>query len=101
MKKLLLLSLTILLFSCGASSEFYLNYKRYNYPNSIKEQIRNADCEELEVMRQKFKLILKKKNKLKKKEIRNIGRKRHYRVIDSLGILRFAVLMKQRELDCE
>jgi hypothetical protein len=52
-------------------------------------------------MRQKFKLIIKKKNKLKKKEIRNIGRKRHYRVIDSLGILRFAVLMKQRELDCE
>ncbi|WP_296638485.1 hypothetical protein [Polaribacter sp.] len=100
MKKLLLLSLTILLFSCGGSSEFWLNTKRYNIPNIIKEQIRNADCEELEVMRQKFKLIVKKKNKLTKKEIRNIGRKRHYGIIDSLNVLRFGVLMKQRESKC-
>ena len=73
-KKLILISIfCILLFSCGYPSEGWLNTKRYNIPNSIKEQIRNADCEELEVMRQKFKLIIKKKNKLKKKEIRNIG----------------------------
>jgi len=100
MKKLLLLSLTILLFSCGYPSEGWLNTKRYNIPNSIKEQIRNADCEELEIMRQKFKLIIKKKNKLKKKEIRNIGRKKHYGIKDSLNVLRSAVLMKQIELKC-
>ena len=98
MKKLLLLSLTILLFSCGATSEVWLNVKRF--PNSIKEQIRNADCEELEDIRAELKLSIKKKKNLKKKEFLNIGRKRHYRVIDSLSTLRFAVLMKQRELKC-
>ncbi|WP_296636228.1 hypothetical protein [Polaribacter sp.] len=100
MKKLLLLSLTILLFSCGGSPEVWLNTKRYNIPNSIKEQIRNADCEELEVMRQKFKLIDKKLYKLKKKEIRNIGRKKYRRAVDSILHLSLAVNSKRFKLNC-
>ena len=102
MKKLLLLSLTILLFSCAGlpyedslkrSTERFLNTKRYNIPNSIKEQIRNADCEELEVLREKFKL---KNNK----DLRRVfwGWKPNPR--DSVACLGAAVYFKRMELKC-
>ena len=95
MKKLLLLSLTILLFSC-ATSEIYLNYKRYNHPNSIKEQIRNADCEELEVLREKFKNYKDLKPLNRRKPFLGIGRS----ALDSVSALRGAVYLKRGELKC-
>ena len=98
MKKLLLLSLTILLFSCVGTSEFYLNYKRYNHPNSIKEQIRNADCEELEVLREKYRV-------LNNKDLKPLNRRKPFfgfgrSALDSLNSLWGAVVVKKAELKC-
>ena len=98
MKKLLLLSLTILLFSCGATStEDFLNFKKYNYPNSLKEQILNADCEELEVLREKFKFKNNKDLKpLNRKSFLGIGPSAY----DSITYLSLAIYHKRKELKC-
>ena len=98
MKKLLLLSLTILLFSCAQSSyEDFLNFKKYNYSNSIKEQIINADCEELEVLREKFKFKNNKDLKpLNRKSFLGIGPSAY----DSITYLSLAIYHKRKELKC-
>ena len=77
---------------------FFLKVKYYNYPNSIKEQIRNADCEELEVLREKFKF---KNNKY----LKPLNRKKSFLGIgpsaqDSVVGLGIAVWLKRRELKC-
>jgi hypothetical protein len=97
MKKLLLLSLTILLFSCASTTEDFLNFKKYNYSNSIKEQIRNADCEELEVLREKFKFKNNKDLKpLNRKSFLGIGPSAY----DSITYLSLAIYHKRKELKC-
>ena len=99
MKKLLLLSLTILLFSCGATStEDFLNFKKYNYPNSLKEQILNADCEELEVLREEFNFKLKNR-----KDLRPLNRKSFLGIPsarDSVYYLSRTIYYKRKELKC-
>ena len=99
MKKLLLLSLTILLFSCHVPPiEDLLNTKRYNIPNSLKEQIMNADCEELEVLREEFNFKLKNHKDLKplnRKSFLGIPSAR-----DSVYYLSRTIYYKRKELKC-
>ena len=97
MKKLLLLSLTILLFSCAPPTGL-LNTKRYNIPNSLKEQIMNADCEELEVLREEFNFKLKNHKDLKplnRKSFLGIPSAR-----DSVYYLSRTIYYKRKELKC-
>ena len=99
MKKLLLLSLTILLFSCRVplTEDLLNNTKRYNIPNSLKEQIMNADCEELEVLREKFKFKNNKDLKpLNRKSFLGIGPSAY----DSITYLSLAIYHKRKELKC-
>jgi len=99
MKKLLLLSLTILLFSCRVPpTEGWLNTKRYNIPNSLKEQIMNADCEELEVLREEFNFKLKNH-----KDLRPLNRKSFLGIPsarDSVYYLSRTIYHKRKELKC-
>ena len=98
MKKLLLLSLTILLFSCYVPPTGWLDMKRYNYPNSLKEQIMNADCEELEVLREEFKFKLKNH-----KDLRPLNRKSFLGIPsaqDSIHFLSLTIYYKRKELKC-
>ena len=98
MKKLLLLSLTILLFSCRVplTEDLLNNTKRYNIPNSLKEQIMNADCEELEVLREKFKFKNNKDLKpLNRKSFLGIPSAR-----DSVYYLSRTIYYKRKELKC-
>ena len=100
MKKLLLLSLTILLFSCRVplTEDLLNNTKRYNIPNSLKEQIMNADCEELEVLREEFKFKLKNH-----KDLRPLNRKSFLGIPsarDSVYYLSRTIYYKRKELKC-
>ena len=101
MKKLLLLSLTILLFSCRVplTEDLLNNTKRYNIPNSLKEQIMNADCEELEVLREEFNFKLKNH-----KDLKPLNRKSFLGLPpsaqDSVNYLSLTIYYKRKELKC-
>jgi hypothetical protein len=101
MKKWYLLFLIIC--SCGAHADpaYYFNPARYDYPNSIKEQILNADCIELIDIMTELKMSLKMISKPKlfsSSALKN--RKSYSRAIDSLRILMAATFDGRYKSGC-
>lgn len=97
MKKWYLLFLIIC--SCGAyNPEDWFNSARYDYPNSIKEQILNADCIELKDIRTELRMSRKMISKLKKS--RKMSSKSYRRANDSLNILIASTYSGRYKLRC-
>jgi hypothetical protein len=101
MKKWYLLFLIIC--SCGAyDPAYYFNLAEFDYPNSIKEQILNADCIELIDIRTELKMSRKMISKSKPNRIFTFNRKNQSRerAIDSLDTLIASTYSGRYKLRC-